>query len=311
MTLLARVERLLGGRHAGTHASVRAHVPASDVWEAAEAARRCDAEILISLGGGSAIDCAKLVAFVLAGGASSVEALCEVAIAHRRPDIGRPLPQIAISTTLSAAEFSPAAGVTDEGRRVKGVIVNAGLAPRVAVLDPAMTVSTPRELWLSTGIKALDHAVERFCAHDHQPLVDALCIESARLLIDASSGVRGQQRGCAGRPRAMPDRRMALVLRLAQRADRLEPRARPSARCEIPGATWVYLVRHASSCHPTRVREDVDQGIRKTGACTGAGRGYQDSADSDRRCHRQARSTTSRCPRLCAPLVCRPINSSP
>lgn len=190
--LLGRIEALLGGRYAGNFSGVRPHVPAGDVFAAAEAARRQNADLLVGLGGGSAIDCAKLVAFVLAGGAARPEKLCRLAMAHEWPEIGATIPQIAISTTLSAAEFSCAAGITDEASRVKGVLAVPRLVPQVIVLDPRLTLSTPRELWLSTGIKALDHAVERLCAVDHQPYIDALCLEAARILIEnlrASAGV--------------------------------------------------------------------------------------------------------------------------
>lgn len=180
---MGRIESLLGHRYAGIFANVGPHVPSGDVFAAAQAARLHKADLLFSLGGGSVIDCTKLVAFVLAGGANSPESLFRIASLHERPEIDGAMPHIAVSTTLSAAEFSCAAGVTDEASRVKGVLVNPHLAPRVVVLDPALTLGTPLKVWLSTGIKALDHAVERFCSVAHQPLIDALCIEAARLLI--------------------------------------------------------------------------------------------------------------------------------
>jgi alcohol dehydrogenase class IV len=182
--LISRIELILGDRLVARFSAVRPHVPASDVFAAVEAARQCRADLLISFGGGSAIDCTKLVAFVLAGGAADADGLIRLATSHGRPEIGDLLPHIAISTTLSAAEFSCAAGVTDEKRRIKGVLSTAGMMPRVAVLDPVLTLATPTDLWASTGIKALDHAIERLCALDHQPLIDVLCIEAARLLIE-------------------------------------------------------------------------------------------------------------------------------
>jgi maleylacetate reductase len=70
---------------------------------------------------------------------------------------------VAIPTTLSAAEFTAFAGVTDVSRRAKEGYGHPLLAPRAVVLDPAMTLSTPPQLWFSTGMKAVDHAVEQLC----------------------------------------------------------------------------------------------------------------------------------------------------
>ena len=68
---------------------------------------------------------------------------------------------VAVPTTLSAAEFTAFAGVTDVSRRAKEGYGHPLLAPRAVVLDPAMTLSTPPQLWFSTGMKAVDHAVEQ------------------------------------------------------------------------------------------------------------------------------------------------------
>ena len=70
---------------------------------------------------------------------------------------------VAVPTTLSAAEFTPFAGVTDAARHVKEGYAHPLLAPRAVILDPAMTLATPPRLWFSTGLKAVDHAVEQLC----------------------------------------------------------------------------------------------------------------------------------------------------
>lgn len=81
---------------------------------------------------------------------------------------------IAVPTTLSAAEFTPFAGVTDTARKAKEGYAHPALAPRAVVLDPQMTLETPARLWASTGIKAVDHAVEQLCAPVRSPFADAL-----------------------------------------------------------------------------------------------------------------------------------------
>ncbi len=177
--LLWYIEQILGPRHAASYSGARQHVPSTSVEEAAELARIAGADCLVSLGGGSPIDTAKAVAHRLA---HPEAAPAEGADAKAGPGETAPLPHFAVPTTLSAGEFTHLAGVTDEQTRVKGGVAEPALTPRAVFLDPEMTVPTPRDLWLSTGIKALDHAVERFCSPGYHPITDLLAREAVRLL---------------------------------------------------------------------------------------------------------------------------------
>lgn len=165
--LLWYIEQVLGPFHAGSYTGVRAHTPAETVAEAGELAEAAAADSLVSLGGGSAIDTAK-------------------AVAHRLSETRRiaPPPHIAVPTTLSAAEFTPYAGVTGADG-IKRAVSADGLVPREVFLDPQVTLMTPRELWLSSGIKALDHAVESMLGARHHPVTDTLAIEAVRRLFAA------------------------------------------------------------------------------------------------------------------------------
>ncbi len=160
---LERVTALLGEAFAGAMSAIRQHVPKRGVSQAAEEARAAGADLVIALGGGSPVDAAKGVAAELARD-------------------GLPLPQIAIPTTLSAGEFTPFAGVTDEASGVKQVRADLRLAPATVILDPEVTRETPGALWASTGIKALDHAVEALLAVRPHPLTDLVAAEAIRRL---------------------------------------------------------------------------------------------------------------------------------
>ncbi|HUZ11645.1 MAG TPA: iron-containing alcohol dehydrogenase, partial [Caulobacteraceae bacterium] len=93
-----------------------------------------------------------------------------------------PLRAIAVPTTLSAAEFTPFAGVTDTVRHAKEGYGHPLFVPRAVILDPAMTLETPARLWFSTGIKAVDHCVEQLCSLERAPWADALAADGlARL----------------------------------------------------------------------------------------------------------------------------------
>jgi alcohol dehydrogenase class IV len=171
--LVERVAGALGGSLVGLFSGAKQHNPRSSVLAGAAIAREAGADLLISLGGGSHIDCAKGIALVLAEG-EDFERL------RVRP-VPRPkLPHIAITTTLSAGEFTGVVGITDEGR--KEFFTDPGLAPRVVFLDPEMTLETPLWLWASTGIEALDHCVERMYSRLSQPYTEALCLHGIRLI---------------------------------------------------------------------------------------------------------------------------------
>jgi maleylacetate reductase len=90
--------------------------------------------------------------------------------------------QITVPTTLSAGEFSAIAGVTDEQRRVKELFRHPQVIPRIVVLDPSVTVHTPEWLWLSTGIRAVDHCVEGICSGEANPFADAQALHGLALL---------------------------------------------------------------------------------------------------------------------------------
>ncbi len=163
--LVRRLETLLGELWVGTYRGCQQHVPSRTVEEATLQAQEAKADLILSFGGGSPIDTAKLVALRLLGD---------------RPQ--EALPQIAVSTTLSAGEFTPAAGMTQEATRTKGVHMDPRMVPKVVVLDPEVTVATPSWLWASTGVKALDHAIEALWSLRPQPITDTLALEAIRRL---------------------------------------------------------------------------------------------------------------------------------
>ena len=187
--LVERVKTALGDRCAGVFHDSQQHVPRPAVMEATEAARSADADLLISFGGGSPIDLAKMVALCLAEDIRTEEDLDGYRIRFQYPDqvdipaVTNPaLPQISISTTLSAGEFTCFAGCTDPVRQTKDLYFATQLIPRAAFLDPELAVATPGWLWGSTGIRSVDHAVEAVYSKNHQPFADALSLKALSML---------------------------------------------------------------------------------------------------------------------------------
>ncbi len=178
------VRRALGSRHAGTFNAMPAHSPRSVVIKATEQARSVGADLIATFGGGSITDAAKAVQLCLANDIRTIEAMDALrVIGGVMPDIKPPVVrQISVPTTLSAGEFSALAGVTDERTKTKELFRHPLVVPRATILDPAPTVHTPEWLWLSTGLRAIDHCVEGICSNEAHPYGDAQALKGLALL---------------------------------------------------------------------------------------------------------------------------------
>ncbi|MFI4975022.1 MAG: iron-containing alcohol dehydrogenase [Caulobacterales bacterium] len=177
--LAHRLARDLGPLCVGVFSDISAHSPREGVIGGAAQARRLGADLLAAVGGGSVIDATKVMQLALWAGVERAEDLgpYRAGGGPDRVDVTRLTPgarMVAVPTTLSAAEFTAFAGVTDVSRHAKEGYAHPLLAPRAVVLDPATTLPTPPRLWFSTGMKAVDHAVEQLCNPVRSPYADAL-----------------------------------------------------------------------------------------------------------------------------------------
>lgn len=185
----------LGELCAGVFSGIGAHSPREGVIAGAAEARRLDADLLVALGGGSVIDATKVMQLCLWAGLTDASQL-DPYRAGRGPDrvdvtkLQPGVRMVAAPTTLSAAEFTPFAGVTDVRRHAKEGFTHALLAPRAVILDAALTLATPPLLWFSTGLKAVDHAVEQLCNPERAPYADALSAEGLKRLTAGLAATR-------------------------------------------------------------------------------------------------------------------------
>ncbi|MBV9116770.1 MAG: iron-containing alcohol dehydrogenase [Acetobacteraceae bacterium] len=187
--VVGRVRAALGERCAGVFDRMPPHTPRRAVIEAAEQARAAGVDLIVTVGGGSVTDGAKAVQLCLANDVRAPEALDALRpVAGPDGALGPPkcnapqVRQVSVPTTLSAGEFSAIAGVTDERRHVKELFRHPDIIPRAVVLDPAVTVHTPEWLFLSTGIRAVDHCVEGICSNEANPFADAQALRGLALL---------------------------------------------------------------------------------------------------------------------------------
>ena len=185
---VANIRAALGPRHAGTFDECVEHTPRASVMAAADAARAAAPDLVLTFGGGTAIDTVKVMLIALAHDLTRADQLGDYHL-RMNPDGSRHLPaikpppfrQIVLSTTLSAAEFSDFGGATDPVRKVKDGYAGKQIGAAAVILDPAVTLHTPEWLWLSTAVRAVDHAVEGMCSLQPSPLVEAASLHALHL----------------------------------------------------------------------------------------------------------------------------------
>ena len=178
----------LGARYAGRFDRCVAHSTWTSVIETAQAVRAANPDLILTVGGGTPVDTVKIVQLVLAHDVrdeAGLDALHTTVMPDGRrvvPQVkASPVRQVAVPTTLSGAEFSNLAGGTEPRSRIKHSFIGPDIGPRSVILDPALTVHTPEWLWLSTGIRALDHAVEAILSVESNAYCDGLSLHALRL----------------------------------------------------------------------------------------------------------------------------------
>jgi alcohol dehydrogenase class IV len=184
--LLERVRAGLGPAYAGVFAQVKAHTPVEMVNRGVEAFRETGADVIVSVGGGSAIDAGKAIAIMLATGGD----LAPYAIRYspggtmeKHAIPGTTVPHIAVPTTAgSASDVMPTAGCRDPETRRKMLFWDAKLVPAATVLDPEMAVETNAFLSAATGMTAMARAVESVYSGGRHGISTGLALHAARLL---------------------------------------------------------------------------------------------------------------------------------
>jgi alcohol dehydrogenase class IV len=166
--LVKDVEQLLGpSKHAGTFSKIGEHAPVAQLDEATQIVEKDGSvDTVISIGGGSPIDSAKAISYRL----------------HEKT--GKWLYHVAIPTTLSASECTMMAGYT-ESNGVKTGVRGKELVPHVVLYDSSFALHTPERLWMSTGLRALDHAIE-LLYHPTAAEMPArwVCLQAAASLVE-------------------------------------------------------------------------------------------------------------------------------
>jgi maleylacetate reductase len=189
---IEKIRTSLGARCAATFDAMPPHTPREAVIAAAEQARAANADLIVTVGGGSITDGAKAVQLCLANDIRTVDDIDRVrANKGVTPPMAAPsVRQISVPTTIAGGEFSALAGVTNQRTKVKEMLRHDLVMPRAVILDPAVTRHTPEWLWLSTGIRAVDHCVEGLCSREAHPYADAQALKGLSMLTQALPRVK-------------------------------------------------------------------------------------------------------------------------
>ncbi|KAJ6549928.1 putative Fe-containing alcohol dehydrogenase [Mycena capillaripes] len=165
---LTDLQAALGDKVAAVKFGLRAHTYFSDVFAIAEECRTLNVDLIVTLGGGTLSDAAKMIALVLANNVKNATELMKlpmVATPGTVPPANIPtVPVICISTTLSGGEFTFGCGATDDRDNQKHQF-KVGKAIHLIIFDPELvTATTPLLLFLQSGVRALDHCIESLCS---------------------------------------------------------------------------------------------------------------------------------------------------
>jgi len=159
--------------------SVPAEPTTTIVKQAVESARGAGCDLVISIGGGSALDAGKAIAAMLTN-AGQLEDYLEV-VGLGKPITQRPAPHITIPTTAgTGAEVTRNAVLGVPEHQVKVSMRSALMLPSLAIIDPELTYSMPPAVTAATGLDALTQLAEAYTSNRASPLTDGICCEGLR-----------------------------------------------------------------------------------------------------------------------------------
>lgn len=160
----------LGPRIVAVHCGIRLHTPWDDVLWVARELKETKPDLIITLGSGSITDSVKVAGFAYANGAYTTEDLEKLLATSNTAEEGKAadvkgcqIQVINVPTSLSGGEYTAFAGATDLRNNHKAIFRHKSMMADLVALDPDLCKSTPERIWLSSGVRAVDHCVEGIC----------------------------------------------------------------------------------------------------------------------------------------------------
>ena len=171
--------KILNEKIERVHFGISANPTIEDVENTTNAIKDSNIDFVIALGGGSILDCAKI---------SSAMAAMDTNIRYfleNKLDINKNIPVIAIPTTAgTGSEVTSVSVISDTYTEEKFPIKSEYLLPKIAIIDPKLTLTVPKNVTASSGIDVLSHALESYYSKNNNPISDILAIESVKLVMN-------------------------------------------------------------------------------------------------------------------------------
>ncbi len=186
----------LGHLVVGVRVGMKPHTLWSEIFEIVSDVKRLNADIIITIGGGTLTDAAKVITMAYANNVSTRELLIKLPNTFPTPQIpnAQPptIPIICIPTSLSGGEYSDAGGATDDVEHKKYQFVSPIQGPHLVILDENLACSTPNSLWLPSGFRAIDHCIETLSSLKSDDHSDEEAIIGLKALVPGLLGSTGE-----------------------------------------------------------------------------------------------------------------------
>lgn len=174
------------GLHCAVFSEIKGNPTGKNVLDGVAAFRDGDHDGVIAFGGGSGLDAAKAVALMANQREGlSLWSLEDIGDNWQNADGEAIVPIVAVPTTAgTGSEVGRASVITDETEHVKRIIFHPGMMPATVFLDPELTVGLPPSITAATGMDALSHCMEAWCAPNYHPLAEGIAVEGMRRIRD-------------------------------------------------------------------------------------------------------------------------------
>ncbi|MEH2610630.1 iron-containing alcohol dehydrogenase [Bradyrhizobium sp. AZCC 1693] len=182
---IEKVRRTLGDKHVATFDGIAQHTTRKQAAAVARQAKDAKADLIVAVGGGSAIDLAKIVIMAMEHDIRDEAGFDPFPMGpgvNFSPFRSPAVRQIAVPSTLNGGEYNAAALVTDERHKLKQIFFHPQMSPVSIILDPALTLHTPSSLWMGSGTRSMDHGIEALCSPAGTPLADEVVLAGIRIL---------------------------------------------------------------------------------------------------------------------------------
>lgn len=226
-----------GGKIKEIFTDIRPNPTTDNVDSCAELMRSCNADFAVALGGGSPMDCCKAAAAIAMGSGK----IAEYHTGGRPVNAAEAIPMIAFPTTSgTASEVTNISVLTDTAKGLKAPMNDPAMYPKIAIIDPELTLSVPPAVTASTGLDVLSHAIESYWSTLNQPLCSACSVYAAKLVFKYLEKAYNE-------PNNLEAREKMAQASITAGVAFSHPRTTGSHACSFP-LTNLYGVPHGEAC---------------------------------------------------------------